>query len=358
MTDRHDPSSEVIVERQGTLGRIRLNRPKALNSLTLPMVRRIAAALDAFEADAAVAAVLITGEGERGLCAGGDIRALAESVRRGDDHAATFWREEYRLNARISHYPKPYIALMDGITMGGGVGLSAHGRHRIVTESSRVAMPETGIGFLPDVGGTWLLSRQANEVGTYLALTGEAVGASDAIFAGLADIFMPYEDHPRLVSALADLPAGAGGAAVGEVVAGFARSVAATPLQAHLATVAAALGAGDVRAILAALADDGSSFATATRETITEKSPTSLVLTLRLLRLGRASASLEICLEREFAAAVAMTRGPDFYEGVRAAVIDKDRNPHWSPATLDEVDSGAIEGFLAPAPEPVFGRRA
>ncbi|CAH1652790.1 MULTISPECIES: enoyl-CoA hydratase/isomerase family protein [unclassified Chelatococcus] len=358
MTDSQSAISEVIVERQGTLGRIRLNRPKALNSLTLPMVRRIEAALDDFEADPAVAAVLVTGEGERGLCAGGDIRALAESVRNGDDRAATFWREEYRLNARISHFPKPYVALMDGITMGGGVGISAHGAHRIVTERTRVAMPETGIGFLPDIGGTWLLSRQANEVGTYLALTGEAIGASDAIFAGLADIFMPFEDYPRLVAALAELPAGTGQAAVGAVVAGFGRSVAATPLQDNVAVVTHAMAADDVQAILAALEDDGSPFAMATRKTITEKSPTSLALTLRLLRLGRASPSLETCLEREFAAAVSMTRGPDFYEGVRAAVIDKDRNPRWSPAALDEVDPEVVEGFLAPASEPVFGRDA
>lgn len=355
MTVNETAAPEVIVERHGTLGRIRLNRPKALNSLTLPMVRNIEAALDGFEADAGIAAVLITGEGDRGFCAGGDIRALAESVRNGDALAATFWREEYCLNARIAHFPKPYVAVMDGITMGGGVGLSAHGANRIVTERTRIAMPETGIGFLPDVGGTWLLSRQATETGTYLALTGEAVGASDAIFIGLADIFIPHEDLPRLIEALAGLPPGATQAAVGAVIAGFGRSVEATPLQAHVATVTRTMGADDVEAILAALAGDGSPFAAATSQTIAAKSPTSLKLTLRLLRLGRGSPSLETCLEREFAAAVAMTRGPDFYEGVRAAVIDKDRNPRWSPATLAEVDPRIVEGFLAPALEPVFG---
>ena len=175
------PTAEILVERSGALGHIRLNRPKALNSLTLQMVRDMDAALDAFEPDPAV---LISGEGERGLCAGGDIRAIYDARTTGSDIATRFWSEEYRLNARISHYPKPYVACMDGLVMGGGVGVSVYGSHRIVTERTRLAMPETGIGFFPDIGASWFLTRRPGEGTTYIALTGEIIGAGDAIAPG------------------------------------------------------------------------------------------------------------------------------------------------------------------------------
>ncbi|MEK1875060.1 MAG: 3-hydroxyisobutyryl-CoA hydrolase, partial [Rhizobium altiplani] len=198
--------SEVIVERRGSAGIIRLNRPRALNSLTLDMVRALAAAMDDFAADASIAMVIVSGEGERGFCAGGDIRALHESGRAGTDLATTFWREEFRLNHRIATYPKPYVALMDGITMGGGVGLSSHGRHRVVTERTKLAMPETGIGYFPDVGATWLLPRAPGEAGTWMGLTGLTVDAADIVYAGLADHHIASFRLPDIVDTLAELP--------------------------------------------------------------------------------------------------------------------------------------------------------
>ncbi len=196
----------IIVQAEGSLGRIRLNRPRALNSLTLEMVRQIAEALDHFEGDARIAAVLLTGEGDRGLCAGGDIRAIYESGRSDGRLALAFWREQYTLDSRIAHFCKPYIAVMDGLTMGGGVGLSAHGSIRVVTERTHLAMPETGIGYFPDVGSTWLLSHAPGESGTYIGLTGEPIGAADAIFSGLADLCVPSANVAALISALGTAP--------------------------------------------------------------------------------------------------------------------------------------------------------
>ena len=193
----------IIVQAEGSLGRIRLNRPRALNSLTLEMVRQIAEAPDHFEGDARIAAVLLTGEGDRGLCAGGDIRAIYESGRSDGRLALAFWREQYTLDSRIAHFCKPYIAVMDGLTMGGGVGLSAHSSIRVVTERTRLAMPETGIGYFPD---TWLLSHAAGESGTYIGLTGEPIGAADAIFSGLADLCVPSANVAALISALGTAP--------------------------------------------------------------------------------------------------------------------------------------------------------
>lgn len=357
-TDTIMQEAPVLIDQTGPLGRIRLNRPRALNSLTLDMVRAISDALDRFEEDPDVACVLITGEGDRGLCAGGDIRAIYDSGRAGTDLAATFWREEYILNARIKGFPKPYVAIMDGITMGGGVGVSAHGGHRIVTERTRLAMPETGIGFFPDVGGTWLLARSPGEIGTYLGLTGEQIGASDAIYAGLADVFVPPANLPDLINALETLPAPAGNDKVRKTIERFAQPAAPAPLQERRGEIDRTFASDTIEAILAALAQSDTEFATKTRATLLSKSPTSLKLTLRLLRLGRESASLEECLEREFVADCKIMGGHDFYEGVRAAVIDKDRNPRWSPDRLDQISDNDIEAYLSAVPEPVFPVRS
>ncbi len=357
MTSAMDTNKQefpVLTDSVGSLGRIRLNRPKALNSLTLDMVRRISEALDHFEEDPDVACVLITGEGDRGLCAGGDIRAIYDSGRAGADLAETFWREEYVLNARIKGLSKPYVAVMDGITMGGGVGVSAHGSHRIVTERTRLAMPETGIGFFPDVGCTWLLSRSPGEIGIYLGLTGEEIGASEAIYAGLADFFVPTPTLPDLIGALETLPAPAGGERVGRIVEAFTLPLTPTSLEANRAEIDRAFASDEIEIILAALAQSDAQFAKETRTTLLSKSPTSLKLTLRLLRLGRASASLEECLEHEFAAGHKIMAGHDFYEGVRATLIDKDHNPRWSPDKLDQISDADIETYLGAAPKPVF----
>ncbi len=339
--------TDILFEVMGGLGRIRLNRPKALNSLTHEMVRGIAAALERYAADENVRAVLISGEGERGLCAGGDIRVLYEHGRDGSGAGESFFLDEYRMNARIASYPKPYIAFMDGITMGGGVGVSAHGALRIVTERTRMAMPETGIGFFPDVGGTWLLTRQPGELGTYIGLTGEGIGGADAILAGFADYFVPSERLPALAEALAEAVDHAA------VVKRFAQPVQA-PLAAHQAEIDAAFAHDTVEEIFAALTADGSEFALQTLGILKSKSPTSLKVTLRLLRAARHMSSLKECLEQEFAAVHAVLASDEFYEGVRAAVIDKDRKPRWNPATIEAVNVPAVDEYFKPAARSLF----
>lgn len=337
---------QLLVERSGSIGRIRLNRPRALNSLTLDMVRRTNEALDSFEEDPDVAVILVTGEGERGLAAGGDIRAIYESGRAGTSLAESFWREEYRLNARIARFPKPYVAVMDGITMGGGVGISAHGSHRIVTERTRLAMPETGIGYFPDVGASWLLTRGAGELGTYLGLTGHHIGAADAIATRLADFFVPADRLAGLADALTAIPADASTERVTQICHQFSEPAPPPLLYLHREMIDRTFAFDTVEEIMSSLAALTSEFASKARDVLLAKSPTSLKLTLRLLRLGRASESLEDCLEREFISSLNMLRSQDFFVGVRAAVIDKDRQPRWSPATLDEVDDEAVERHL------------
>ncbi len=348
-TDQHD----VLLERRGTAGIIRLNRARALNSLTLDMVRAVAAALDAFAADPAVATVIVMGEGERGFCAGGDIRALHESGRTGTPLAENFWRDEFRLNHRIATYEKPYVALMDGITMGGGVGLSSHGRHRVVTERTRFAMPETGIGYFPDVGATWLLAHAPAEIGTWMGLTGLEVGPADVIHAGLADVQVASFQLPELIETLAELPRGAVSRDVDSVLKNLGTDPGKGPLRTNHDVIERTFRLNSVRAIAEALHADGSDFADKTLHAMSTRSPTSLVLTLRLLREGKQSRSLAECLRREFAACLQILKSPDFYEGIRAAVIDKDRNPIWSPARLDEVKAETIDAFFQPVDIPL-----
>lgn len=343
--------SEVIVERRGTAGLIRLNRPKALNSLTIPMVRTIAAALDEFAGDQAVASVVVMGEGERGFCAGGDIRAIHLSGRSGDGLAETFWREEFRLNHRIASYPKPYVALMDGITMGGGVGLASHGRHRIVTERTRLAMPEAGIGYFPDVGATWLLPRTPGESGTWMALTGLDINASDAIYTGLADVYMSSSRLEEAVHRLTNLSAGSSSDDVDAVLRDLSEQADEGRLQANAAMIDRAFHFNRVEDIASALAAEEGEFAAETRRVMLTRSPTSLKLALRLLRAGRQSRTLGECLARELGACMHVLHGPDFYEGVRAAVIDKDRNPKWSPPTIALVNDEMIGRFFE-SPKP------
>src|ERR1700743_1005072 len=217
-----DGEGDLIVRREGSAGIIRLNRPKAINAMTLEMSEDIDRALDRFEADPAVAVVVLEGAGERGLCAGGDIGGLEESSRAGGDLGARFWRQEYIMNARIGKFPKPYVAFMDGLVMGGGVGLSAHSAHRVVTERTKPAMTEAGRGFFPDVGGTWLLSRAPGEIGTYFGLTGQTMNGPDAIHSGFADTVVPSAKWPALRDALTKVRPGALSGEVRTLIDGFA----------------------------------------------------------------------------------------------------------------------------------------
>jgi len=342
-----DAEPDVIARREGGAGIIRLNRPRAINALTLEMSRAVDAALDRFEADPSVGLVLLEGAGERGLCAGGDIRGLYESSRAGGDLGKVFWRQEYTMNARIKAFPKPYVAFMDGIVMGGGVGLSAHARHRVVTDRTKLAMPEVGLGFFPDVGGTWLLSRSPGEIGTYFGLTGQTMSGPDAIHAGFADAVVPSEKLPALREALVSLDARVDSAGVETVIAGFATGQTAGPVAALQPRIDAWFAHGRMDDIVAALHRDGSELAQSTLKVLNEKSPRGMVVTLKLLRLARSSSTLEECLVREYRAALEVFASDDFREGVRAAVIDKDRKPKWSPSRIEDVTPEIIAPYLA-----------
>lgn len=339
---------DLIVRREGGAGVLRLNRPKALNALTLEMARDIARALDEFETDPAVGLVLIEGAGERGLCAGGDIRGLYESARAHGDLGKIFWREEYILNARIAAYPKPYVAYMDGFVMGGGVGLAAHASHRIVTERTRIAMPEVSLGFFPDVGGTWLLSRAPGEVGTYLGLTGLPANGADAVYAGLADVLIDSRNWPALRDALTALSSTTTPDAVVTAIKHFGVSGKEQPLVSQREAIDRVFGHGSVEDIVAALEHDNSEFARATLAALRDKSPRGLKVTLKLLRLARTATSLEECLVREYRAALEVFASNDFVEGVRAAIIDKDRQPKWQPPRIEDVTPEMVARYLAP----------
>ncbi|MBZ4320803.1 enoyl-CoA hydratase/isomerase family protein [Streptomyces huiliensis] len=331
----------VLLRTEGHAAYITLNRPKALNALTHPMVDRIAEALDTWERDPAVRTVVLTGAGDRGLCAGGDIRAIHDDARAGGDASAAFWRAEYRLNARIARYPKPYVAVMDGIVMGGGIGVSAHGSVRIVTERSRLAMPETGIGFVPDVGGTYLLSLAPGGLGTHLALTAGAVGAADALLCGLADLCVPAAHLPALTAALAHRP-------VHEVLPGFVTSPPEGVLAAHREWIDTCYAADTVEEIVDRLQGSGHPAAKEAAEAILGKSPTALKVTLAALRRAPALGRLERVLEQEYRVSCAALTTLDLVEGIRAQVVDKDRNPRWTPATLADVSAEDVDRFFAP----------
>ncbi|MCB5169409.1 enoyl-CoA hydratase/isomerase family protein [Streptomyces bambusae] len=338
----------VLIRTAGAIGRITLDRPGALNALTHDMVRRIHAALDDWEQDPAVRVVLLDGAGERGLCAGGDIRAIRESALVDRSLALAFWRDEYHLNARIARLGKPWVALMDGIVMGGGVGLSAHGSVRIVTERSRVAMPEVGIGFVPDVGGTYLLGRAPGELGVHLALTADAMTGADAVACGFADRLVPSERLPELVGALV------AGVSAEEAAASVAVPAGDGELARHREWIDRCYGAETVEEIVERLDGYGEPAAKEAAARILGHSPTAVKVTLAAVRRARALGSLEEVLEQEWRVSAAALAGPDLPEGVRAQVVDKDRRPRWSPASLAEVPDAAVAAHFAPAGAGLF----
>ena len=338
---------DLIARHEGSAGVIRLNRPKAINAVTLEMFRDIDKALDVFEVDPDVAVIVLEGAGERGLCAGGDIRALWESSKVEGDLGKILWREEYILNARIKKFPKPYVAFMDGIVMGGGVGLSAHASHRVVTERTTLAMPEVGLGFFPDVGGTWLLSHAPGEIGTYFGLTGQTMNGPDAVYAGFADAVVPSSRLAGLRDVLTKARPGSTASEIRALIDGFATGETAGPVAAMRATIDRWFSYDRMQDIIAALTRDRSKLAQSTLKTLGEKSPRGMVVALKLLRLARQSSSLEECLVREYRAALEVFRSDDFREGVRAAVIEKDRNPKWSPPRIEDVTPDMIAPYFA-----------
>jgi enoyl-CoA hydratase/carnithine racemase len=324
----------VIARRDGRVGRIVLNRPQALNALDLAMIRACAQALAGWRDEPQVHAVVIEGAGDRAFCAGGDIRALRQYQLDGEHHKAeTFFREEYELNLMIATYPKPYIALIDGICMGGGIGVSVHAPYRVATEHAAFAMPETAIGFFPDIGATFFLPRLPGEIGTYLGLTGARMQGADAVHAGLATHFTPRANLNALSRALAaDGPCALGAYAV---------PLPEFSLAGQRAAIDQCLGADSVSGIVRRLDALGDGWATKTLATLRTLSPSALCWTLKALRHG-ATMTLPQCQAAELALTRTAMRHPDFAEGVRAMVVDKDRKPRWQPARIEDVDPDAI----------------
>lgn len=342
---------EVLIGKNDGLGSITLNRPKAINALNHPMVQEITPALQEWASDDSVEAVVITGAGERGLCAGGDIVSIYHDAQSGGSGSADFWREEYILNAFIARFPKPYVAIMDGIVMGGGVGISAHGNVRIVTERSKIGMPEVGIGFVPDVGGTYLLARTPGELGAHVALTTAQMRAGDAIACGFADHFVPSADLPAFLEHLRT-------AGVAAAVAKFAQPAPESDLLAQQSWIDECYSADTVEEIVERLRAHSAPEANAAAEQVLAKSPVSLKVALRSLRRARDSESIEEVLNDEYRVSLACLKSHDLVEGIRAQVIDKDRNPQWSPATLEAVADEQVDGFFADLGESELGLRA
>lgn len=346
--------SRVLVRTEGALGRLTLSRPEALNALDLGMIRELTAALKRWREDSDVQIVLIDGAGDRGLCAGGDVRALYTHIVEGDPgRTADFFREEYALNALIAEYPKPVVAIADGITMGGGIGLAGHAAIRVVTERSKLAMPETRIGFTPDVGGTFLLGRAPGRLGEYLGLTGGTMNGADAIHAGFADHFVPSDRLDDLREALATRADPTGPA---EIVLLFDETPDPAPLAGIRPWVDEVFDADSVAEIAARLRARPEPEAAATLATLEELSPTALAVTLDAVREGR-EGDLRAALTAEYRRVLWFAHEhPDLVEGIRAQLVDKDRNPRWRPATIAELESDAAAAARAYVPEtPLFG---
>lgn len=343
-------TDDVVVERAGWIGKLTLNRPKAINALTHEMVMRIESILHEWAADPSVGAVVLTGAGERGLCAGGDIVAIYDDARAGGTATRELWRDEYRLNALIDKYPKPFVAVMDGLVMGGGIGLSGHARHRIVTERSTIGMPEVGIGLVPDVGGTWLLANAPGELGTYTALTAAHLRAGDAIDMRLANWYVPSERIPALLGALADIPSSEDDVegAVGQRIEEVATLAPEPALGNSWHWINSCYAADTAEEIVARLAASGIPDAEKAAKDIGRRSPTCVKVALSALRRGRAMGSLAEVLRQEFRVSLRCFAAPDLAEGIRAQVIDKDRNPQWEPPVLERVTDEQVERYFAP----------
>ncbi|XP_037998559.1 3-hydroxyisobutyryl-CoA hydrolase, mitochondrial isoform X1 [Motacilla alba alba] len=351
MSKQTDSAAEVLLEKKGGAGVITLNRPKALNALNLSMIQKIYPQIKTWEQDPETFLIIIKGTGGKAFCAGGDIRAITEAGKVGDKLIQDFFIGEYRLNNAIGTCKKPYVALIDGITMGGGVGVSVHGHFRVATEKTVFAMPETAIGLFPDVGGGYFLPRLSGKIGYYLALTGCRLKGRDVLKAGIATHFVESEKLPALEKDLIALKSPSK-----EKIADLLNSYhmkctidqeKAFALDEHMEKINSLFSANSMEEIVKKLKQDGSPFAMKQLETINKMSPTSLKLTLRQLREG-ASMSLQEVLRMEYRLSQACMKGHDFYEGVRAVLIDKDQSPKWKPAALEEVSDEFVDNCFKP----------
>jgi len=337
VTDESDIASRV----DGGVGFVTLNRPKAINSLNQSMVDGLRAVLTAWEQDDAINAVVLSGAGERGLCAGGDVVAIYHSARADGAEARRFWHDEYLMNGQIGRFPKKYVALMDGIVMGGGVGVGAHANTRVVTETSKVAMPEVGIGFIPDVGGAYLLARAPGSLGLHVALTGAPFSGADAIALGFADHYVPHDKLDALRQAIA-----ADG--VESAIAAHAVEPPASQLAAQRDWIDHCYAGDTVADIVAALRGHDAGPANDAANLIATRSPIALSVTLEAVRRAAKLDTLEDVLAQDYRVSSASLRSHDLVEGIRAQLVDKDRNPKWSPASLSQVNAADVEAYFAP----------
>jgi enoyl-CoA hydratase len=332
---------ELLVDAAGGVVCVTLNRPRALNAVSLPMFRELNAGLAQWASDPAVRMVLFQGAGERAFCSGGDIRAVYEAGTRGDfGFTADLFRCEYTADWQVHSLGKPSLALMDGVVMGGGCGLSVLGTHRVVTERTLLAMPETGIGFFPDVGAAWFLSQCPGRIGLYMALASARLGAADVIYAGLADAYVPSDRLEDLTGALSD------GLSADDAITRFAEDAGPAPLAEHRAAIDRCFAGGSVAAIIAALEAEEGNWACRTLEALAARPPFSLTLTFRAVAAAPGR-SLKDCLVTDYRVCQRFMHRPDFYEGIRAMLVDKDNSPTWHPGTLTAVDEREVESYFA-----------
>ena len=336
-----EESDEVLTRVDGGVGLITLNRPKAINSLNQTMVDALSDVLTRWEADDAVRAVVLSGAGERGLCAGGDVVAVYHSARKDGVETRRFWRDEYLLNGQIGRFAKPYVSLMDGIVMGGGVGVSAHGSVRVVTETSKIAMPEVGIGFIPDVGGAFLLSRAPGALGLHAALTGAPFNGADAIAMGFADHYVPHSELDAFTTAIIS-------DGVESALAGHAVEPPPSNLAAQRDWIDECFAGDTVQDIVAALRGHDAGPANDAANLIASRSPIAVSVALEAVRRAAKLETLEDVLIQDYRVSSASARSHDLVEGIRAQIIDKDRNPKWSPETLAAVSAADIDAYFAP----------
>ena len=335
---------EVLFEERGHIGLITLNRPKALNALTQGMVLAIHPQMESWAEDDAIKAVVIVGAGDRGFCAGGDILWLRNNGLEDLPNAVGFYWDEYRLNRYIKNYPKPYIAFIDGITMGGGCGLSVHGDFRVATERTVYAMPETGIGLFPDVGGTYFMPRCPGETGMYSALTGDRLKAADAVFVGIATHYMSSENVDGALKALADGNI-TDNASVAAILDGMAEDAGVSDVKHLQGQIDVAFREDSVEGVMTALEINGSDWAVKTLKTLKTKSPTSVNITFRQMREG-AKLDFDACMQLEYRIVSRVMAAHDFYEGVRAVIVDKDNDPKWTPSDFADVSTADIDVYF------------
>jgi enoyl-CoA hydratase len=334
-------SDEVLTRVDGGVGFITLNRPKAINSLNQTMVELLSTVLIRWERDDAIRTVVLSGAGERGLCAGGDVVTVYNSAKADGVETRRFWRDEYRLNAQIGRFAKPLVSVMDGIVMGGGVGVSAHANTRVVTDTSKIAMPEVGIGFIPDVGGAYLLARAPGALGLHAALTGAPFSGADAVAMGFADHYVPHGDLDAFTAAIAN-----------DGIAGALAHYAVEPPPSELAAQRDWIDkcfAGDtVEDIIAALRGHDAGPAQDAADLIASRSPIAVSVALEAVRRAAKLETLEDVLVQDYRVSSASARSHDLVEGIRAQIIDKDRNPKWSPANLSQVSRANVDAYFAP----------